>query len=246
MAPLQLARSDVRSTVQAKPDLVAPGVGIESLRDPGEHCSTRRKAAYLRDGTSLTALQAVSELSGTSMAAPVVTGTVALMLQANPTLTPNAVKAILQYTAAGLRGYDALTQGAGFLNALGAVRLARFFRTGAAGRALSGHAGVERQIIWGNHLLTGGVLDPARPPGPSTSSGAPPRPYEGDNIVWGTRAAATTATTSSGAPTSSGATTSSGAPPTTATTSSGAPPATATTSSGAPSGRRQHRVGHPR
>ena len=33
------------------------------------------------------------------MAAPVVAGTVALMLQANPTLTPNLVKAILQYTA---------------------------------------------------------------------------------------------------------------------------------------------------
>ena len=33
------------------------------------------------------------------MAAPVVSGTVALMLQANPKLTPNLVKAILQYTA---------------------------------------------------------------------------------------------------------------------------------------------------
>ena len=33
------------------------------------------------------------------MAAPVVSGTVALMLEANPSLTPNAVKAILQYTA---------------------------------------------------------------------------------------------------------------------------------------------------
>ena len=37
------------------------------------------------------------------MAAPVVSGTVALMLQANPTLTPNLVKAILQYTAQSYR-----------------------------------------------------------------------------------------------------------------------------------------------
>ena len=56
------------------------------------------------------------------MAAPVVSGTVALMLQANPSLTPNMVKAILQYTAQIVSAYNALTQGAGFLNAQGAVR----------------------------------------------------------------------------------------------------------------------------
>ena len=46
-----------------------------------------------------TAFAPYLSLTGTSMAAPVVTGTVALMLQANPSLTPNGVKAILQYTA---------------------------------------------------------------------------------------------------------------------------------------------------
>ena len=38
------------------------------------------------------------------MAAPVVAGTVALMLQANPKLTPNLVKAILEYTAQDVSG----------------------------------------------------------------------------------------------------------------------------------------------
>lgn len=39
-------------------------------------------------------------------------------------ITPNAVKAILQYTSIPLDSFDILTQGAGSLNAVGAVRLA--------------------------------------------------------------------------------------------------------------------------
>jgi subtilisin family serine protease len=58
------------------------------------------------------------------MAAPVVSGTVALMMQANPSLTPNMVKAIIQYTAEDHEEYNGLTQGAGFLNTYGAVQLA--------------------------------------------------------------------------------------------------------------------------
>ena len=91
------------------------------------------------------------------MAAPVVAGTVALMLQANPTLTPNLVKAILQYTAQRYPGYNALRQGAGFLNTLGAVRLARFYTTGHAASACRCRACGAASIIWGNHLLTGGL-----------------------------------------------------------------------------------------
>ena len=50
------------------------------------------------------------------------------MLQANPALTPNAVKAIIQYTAQVRGWYDPLTRGGGFLNAEGAVRLAQYLR----------------------------------------------------------------------------------------------------------------------
>ena len=59
------------------------------------------------------------------------------MLQANPTLTPNLVKAILQYTAEANADVDVLTQGAGFLNARGAVTLAQVLQGGQARQPLS-------------------------------------------------------------------------------------------------------------
>jgi subtilisin family serine protease len=139
----------------AKPDLVAPGVGIESLSDFGSTLYSTR-AKYLLPGTVATSYLPYLSLSGSSMAAPVVTGTVALMLQANPSLTPNAVKAILQYTAERYDGYDPLTQGAGFLNALGAVRLARYFV--APKGSYPDVTGWSRTLIWGNQMVRGGRL----------------------------------------------------------------------------------------
>jgi subtilisin family serine protease len=67
-------------------------------------------------------------MSGTSVAAPVVSGAAALLLQANPSLTPNLVKAILMYTAQPLAGFNTLEQGAGELNIDGAVRVAKLVK----------------------------------------------------------------------------------------------------------------------
>lgn len=67
--------------------------------------------------------------SGTSVSAPVVSGTVALMLQANPGLTPPPIKAMLQYSAHPIAGANLLQQGAGLLNADGAVKRAQAPRT---------------------------------------------------------------------------------------------------------------------
>ena len=140
----------------AKPDLVAPGVGIESLSNPESSLYTL-DAPYLLSGTVATSYLPYLSLSGTSMSAPVVSGTVALMMQANPALTPNQVKAILQYTALVYAGPDALTQGAGFLNAKGAVELAQYLAAPSSAASPSS-SGWGRRLIWGNQLLRGGRL----------------------------------------------------------------------------------------
>jgi len=72
-------------------------------------------------------------MSGTSMATPTVAGAAALLFQRNPSLTPNLVKAILEYTAQPLAGVSNYEQGAGELNLEGAVRLAGRVRTDLAG-----------------------------------------------------------------------------------------------------------------
>ncbi len=169
----------------AKPDLVAPGVGTVSLAAPGSLLYDVRAGALL-GGSVPTFAQPYLSLSGTSMAAPVVSGTIAAMLQANPSLTPNAVKAILQYTAQPYPGYDALTEGAGFLNAVGAIRLARFYATAQAGQTVPTQQMWGRQLIWGNHRLSGGILDPAGNAFALGTTWGAATTMAGDNIVWGT------------------------------------------------------------
>lgn len=65
------------------------------------------------------------KLDGTSMAAPHVTGAVALLLRLRPGLTPNEVQSILQKTAVPLKGSAENDQGAGLLNVQAAVRLVK-------------------------------------------------------------------------------------------------------------------------
>jgi serine protease AprX len=183
------SRGPTAINYSAKPDVVAPGVGIESLSDP-QSAFYITKSAYLLSGTVPTWYLPYLSLSGTSMAAPVVTGTVALMLQANPSLTPNAVKAIIEYSAQQYTGYDRLTQGAGFLNAKGAVELARHLAA-SDGTEYPSTADWSAQIVWGNRLIQGGQLAANENAWwTSTTWGARVSP-DGDAIRWGSEFADT-------------------------------------------------------
>ena len=186
----------------AKPDLVAPGIGTESLSDPNSTLYSTY-ADYLLDGTGGTPYMPYLSLTGTSMAAPVVAGTVALMLEANPNLTPNAIKAILQYTAEEREGASFLAQGAGLLNALGAVRMASFFEAPKQGMPVPidviENEPIEwsRHIIWGNQRIEGGYPLPGSNAwaldvtwGADSTQGGQPIVWglrNHDNVVWSTR-----------------------------------------------------------
>lgn len=115
-----------------KPDLVAPGNKI--ISSEALNCNLVVENPQLKANEYETnPYHYVMYLSGTSVSAPVVSGAAALLLQENPSLTPNLIKAILMYTSQPLPGFNMLEQGAGQVNVAGAVQLAHALKTSLAG-----------------------------------------------------------------------------------------------------------------
>src|SRR6202044_3354350 len=88
----------------AKPDIVAPGNLLVSLEAPNstlynEFSTNQVPYSYYVNGGSSASSSSYFTLSGTSMAAGVVSGAVADLLQKSPHLTPDQVKARLMKTA---------------------------------------------------------------------------------------------------------------------------------------------------
>ncbi|MBV9927520.1 MAG: S8 family serine peptidase [Acidobacteria bacterium] len=148
-----------------KPDLVAPGNKIIDAQSAGNLLVTQNPT--LDANVSGSAARDQMYLSGTSMATPVVSGAAALLLQANPSLTPNLVKALLMYTAQQLPGFNAFEQGAGEVNLEGAMRLARLARTDLSSTTpvgtsmLTGSLGMQQTTIagWQFNWSQGIILD---------------------------------------------------------------------------------------
>lgn len=115
------SRGPTRFEMVVKPDIVAPGTRLVSLESPGSYIST----AYPQYRVGGSGTNGYLRLSGTSMAAGVVAGGVALVLDANPNLTPEQVKIALQMGATYMPEAGLLGGGAGSVNFDRSVDVAR-------------------------------------------------------------------------------------------------------------------------
>ncbi|HEY7406344.1 MAG TPA: S8 family peptidase [Candidatus Angelobacter sp.] len=171
-----------------KPDLVAPGNRMVSLNAPGStldrNYPANEVAPSLYGSCSNTAYY--FRMSGTSMATPLVTGAVALMLERTPGLNPDQVKARLMktatksypaYSTATSNGTifniqdDLFTVGAGYLNTYAAVASndapSGTALSPIATRDLSGNVLLRadpssvwtNSIVWGNSITWGNAVN---------------------------------------------------------------------------------------
>jgi serine protease AprX len=105
-----------------RPTVTSPGVDIISTRTIAPVSSL----SVAKDAEELEAKHVpyYTHMSGTSMAAPHIAGIVALILDANPSLSVAEVKEILQQTATNMPGRESWEVGAGYVNAYAAVDMA--------------------------------------------------------------------------------------------------------------------------
>jgi len=190
-----------------KPDLVAPGNRITSLLSPGSTLTGMVPTTALVSATICNVVSGVTtcapstagpqylEMSGTSMATPVVSGAAALMVQKDPTLTPDTIKARMMknawkgYPAHGtswshdvwnkayIAQYDVFTIGAGYLDIQNTLADSTVVNSGAPSPTVvfdpaTGTATLVNSlsVVWGQSVVWGSSV------------------VWGDSVVWGSNA----------------------------------------------------------
>lgn len=166
------SRGPSRLDFVLKPDIMAPGNRVISLRKPLSFLELTSPGNVLplrkyRTNPPLLSSSDYMELSGTSMAAPVVSGAAALLLEANPGLTPDSIKARIMVSAdkwTNAKGEgDATAYGAGYLNIPNALKsnliattYARspYLEQDARGKFVISDDGIlDSLTLWGTGLL---------------------------------------------------------------------------------------------
>ena len=106
------SKGPTRYDLAVKPDVVAPGTRITSLEAQSSYLSR----TYPQWHVAGSAKNAYMRLSGTSMSTAVVTGGVALLLNAEPSLTPEQVKISMQMGARFMPNAGLIAAGMGSVN----------------------------------------------------------------------------------------------------------------------------------
>ncbi|AIE87444.1 S8 family peptidase [Fimbriimonas ginsengisoli] len=185
------SRGPTRLDFIAKPDIVAPGNRIVSVLANGGSIDQAFGDIVDVPWTSYTTQAPADytprymQMSGTSMATPVVAGAAALMLQRDPTLSPDTVKARLMASATKWAFPDGqgsiVTFGAGYLDIVGALKSSVVATKSAKSPYLVWSPSGTINIVtdpdfWGTGLngIVNGILDLLLNP-----------TYRGDRAMWG-------------------------------------------------------------
>lgn len=127
---------------RGKPELVAPSIWVVAPLLPGTDKAKEAAALFARRNGNDPGIEArisarkyisphYHHVDGTSVAAPLVAGIAACMLEANPELTPEQIRRVLIASARPIPGAPRERQGAGAVQAGQAVALARRESRGA-------------------------------------------------------------------------------------------------------------------
>jgi serine protease AprX len=114
------SRGPTRFDMGVKPDVAAPGNRLISLEADGAYLPSAYSALHKAGSDT----NAYMQLSGTSMAAPIVSGGAALLLQGTPTMIPAQVKMVLQAGATYVADGGLMGAGAGSVNFMASRKMA--------------------------------------------------------------------------------------------------------------------------
>ena len=196
------SRGPSRLDFVLKPDIIAPGNHVISSNCFNGYLENIYAATNVVPWASYSSMSLPGSslsyfmLSGTSMAAPVVSGAAALMLEKYPTLSPNTIKARLMLSADKwvdpLGNADPFAYGAGYLNipaALTNVAIpTQLVKSPSLSKVKNGNVVIKiDNAIWGNSAIWGisGVTDFRSLLGNNALWGVSSNILNNSNAVWG-------------------------------------------------------------
>ncbi len=146
------SKGPTRYDLAVKPDVVAPGTRLVSLESPGSYLATTYRSWHVAGSGK----NAYFRLTGTSMSTAVVSGGAALLLDANPGLTPAQVKLAIQMGATYMPKDGLIAGGAGSVSFPTSMKLATAGPIGSLVTTLTSLLGISSGASF---LDTGTLID---------------------------------------------------------------------------------------